>query len=165
MTVNKAQLKALAEAATPGEWGYSGDYIAPTRSESGATYVEAWRSIGQAKTAEDIQFIAAANPATVLALLSEIERIELISRISCNHDAYMAVLSERDQLKAENEALRQDAERYRFIRQGQMIEGESCSEGLCLDLWDAEGAGQMLVLEEADQAIDAAMAGERHYVH
>ncbi|MNJ43895.1 hypothetical protein D3C77_389210 [compost metagenome] len=41
-----------------------------------------------------------------LWLLAEIERMELIGRISCNFDGYKAVLDERDQLKAENEALR-----------------------------------------------------------
>lgn len=41
-----------------------------------------------------------------LGLLADIERLELIARISCNFDGYKAVLDERDQLKAENEKMR-----------------------------------------------------------
>lgn len=49
-----------------------------------------------------------------LGLLADIERLELIARISCNFDGYKAVLDERDQLKAENSRLRTDIESWRL---------------------------------------------------
>ncbi|WP_082075392.1 hypothetical protein [Pseudomonas sp. 2(2015)] len=41
-----------------------------------------------------------------LGLLADVERLELIARISCNFDGYRAMLDERDQLKTENEKMR-----------------------------------------------------------
>lgn len=92
MTIDKAKLRAAAEAAGPK------DYFAPRPYEEDRHYDD--------QELKRLEFMAEADPATVLALLAEIERIELISRISCNHDGFKAVLAERDQLKAENEALR-----------------------------------------------------------
>lgn len=105
MTIDKAKLKALAEAATPGPWHAEND------RHEGSINAD-YRHIGMVsmfcRVREDVErnfanqrFIAAANPATTLALLAEIERLELIGRISCNFDGYKAVLDERDQLKAE----------------------------------------------------------------
>lgn len=74
------KLKALAEAATPKKWSTSGSYIAPTREESGATYVESWRSIALVSDDKDRAFIAAANPAAVLELVAEIERLRAVTR-------------------------------------------------------------------------------------
>ncbi|WKL65488.1 hypothetical protein Q1Z72_19565 [Pseudomonas qingdaonensis] len=87
--------------------------------------------------------------ADVRGLLAEIERIELISRISCNHDGFKAVLDERDQLKTENEALRKDAERYRWLRDKQTF------IWLIQDWFPGEA-----MLTNVDADIDAAMAKE-----
>jgi hypothetical protein len=60
-------------------------------------------------------------------------------------DWVYALKTERDQLKAENEALRKDAERYRWLRQDDVVQYEistKCSE------------------EKMDAAIDAAMSKE-----
>ena len=58
--------------------------------------------------------VLAANPATILALITENERLvawrEGLLKERAEH------IRQRDQLKAENEALRQDAERYRRMR-------------------------------------------------
>ena len=71
-----SELKKLADAATPGPWGYSGSYIAPLRTEEdGASYVEMWRPVAQANNPENSKFIAAANPAVVLALIAEVEEL------------------------------------------------------------------------------------------
>lgn len=80
-----SELKRLAEAATPGPWAYDGSYVCPARTEDGTTYVELWRSIADCHQPENTKFIAAANPAAVLALIAEVE------------------------------ALRKDAERWRFF--------------------------------------------------
>ena len=50
------------------------------------------------------------DPVAVLGLIADNERLQVV------HDYYAGVHSERDQLKAENEALRKDAERYRWLR-------------------------------------------------
>ena len=117
-----SELKRLAEAATPGPWAYDGSYVCPDRTEDGTTYVELWRSIADCHQPENTKFIAAANPAAVLALIAEVEGLraqhgrdsaELRSLSQARDDAR----KERDQLKADNEELRKDAERYRWLRQ------------------------------------------------
>ncbi|MFJ2526227.1 hypothetical protein ACIOWB_24185 [Pseudomonas capeferrum] len=91
MTIDKEKLKALAKAAN-----------------AVTTDVNITMAVGSApeevKAVQD--YLQHAMPKTILALLAEIERLELIGRISCNFDGYKDVLAERDQLKAENEALR-----------------------------------------------------------
>lgn len=64
--------------------------------------------------------------------------------------------AERDQLKAENEALRIDAERYRWLRHRNL---DTISQGGVF----AGITPQNLVINEEtlDEAIDAAMAQER----
>ncbi|GHS80307.1 hypothetical protein PAGU2196_11410 [Pseudomonas sp. PAGU 2196] len=104
MTINKAKLKALAEAATQGE-------RAAEMCMRGIPHVitDQW-DIAEVCATEgdnvmaDAEFIAATGPATVLALLAEISRIEI--------DAAYVMAGSRtraeviDQLKAENEKMR-----------------------------------------------------------
>lgn len=111
MTIDKDKLRALAEAATRGDWGQDGTYFAKARQEGGTTYVESWRPIGQAFSVEDAKFIAAANPATILALLGEIERLERESEQAKADGADAFGLAQGradmiDQLKADNESLK-----------------------------------------------------------
>lgn len=117
-----SELKRLAEAATPGPWAYDGSYVCPARTEDGTTYVELWRSIADCHQPENTKFIAAANPAAVLALIAENERyLKLVERMV---DQYVPltelegvpgwsrvvelveVVAERDRLKTEVEGLR-----------------------------------------------------------
>ncbi|MFG3398684.1 ead/Ea22-like family protein [Pseudomonas sp. NPDC077408] len=70
------ELKKLAEAATPGPWSYDGSYICPARVEGETTYVESWSAIADSHQMENVRFIAAANPATVLELIAENERLK-----------------------------------------------------------------------------------------
>lgn len=113
-----SELSRLAEAATPGPWAYDGSYVCPARTEDGTTYVELWRSIADCHQPENTKFIAAANPAAVLALIAEVEGLraqngrdsaELRSLCQARDDAR----KERDQLKAEIEALRNLARELR----------------------------------------------------
>lgn len=108
-----SELKMLAEAATPGPWAYDGSYVCPARTEDGTTYVELWRSIADCHQPENTKFIAAANPAAVLALIAEVEGLraqhgrdsaELRSLCQARDDAR----KERDQLKAEVERLNEE---------------------------------------------------------
>lgn len=59
-------------------------------------------------------FIAAANPSAVLALIADLESYKQGAKIEA--DAGDEARSEVAKLKAENDALKKDAERYRFLR-------------------------------------------------
>lgn len=121
---NLTELKRLAEAATQGPWSYDGSYVCPARVEKGTTYVETWRSVADCAQPENTKFIAAANPATVLALI------------------------------AENEALRKDSERYRWLRD----RSESIHQFyLSTPIWFT---GVKFSKENVDSTIDAAMGKE-----
>lgn len=123
MTIDKQKLKALAEAATQShgarqvEIDHNGVHVI---GDGSWKILSAWHT-PDGKGAQNAEFVAAASPATVLTLLAEIDGLhdqhgrdsgEL--RKICN--ARDSARRERDQLKAENEALRKDAERYRFVR-------------------------------------------------
>lgn len=105
--VNKAELRRLAEAATPGKWVTEDEDISIGGNVIGV-YVahEDGGRIGQAfanclvptdeKCRANAAFIAAANPAAVLSLLDELE------------------------------AFRKDAGRYRLLRQAHWWESPLC---------------------------------------
>lgn len=78
--IDKTALRALAEAATPGPWTY---FPKPKYSEhhvsvpiAGSGWRRALFDDGCSTGAPDAQFIAAANPATIIALLEELVRTE-----------------------------------------------------------------------------------------
>ncbi|MCU9528757.1 ead/Ea22-like family protein [Pseudomonas mosselii] len=129
MTIDKQKLKALAEAATQGDWNLHerrlgavvyGGPIQHWVNGSGQSQIAMmtgadWMRDGESEA--NAEFIAAANPATVLALLAEIERLE---RKNANQaesirqyqdhlvggDSILSLTNERDELKVENEELR-----------------------------------------------------------
>lgn len=153
-----SELKRLAEAATPGPWAYDGSYVCPARTEDGTTYVELWRSIADCHQPENTKFIAAANPAAVLALIAEVEGLraqhgrdsaELRSLCQARDDAR----KDRDQLKAEVEALRKDAERYRWLMSDAVNNGTLGIDGGWIDFG---------FKDEAAEIIDAAMTKGDH---
>lgn len=89
MTIDKQKLKALAEAATQGEWSHerfgviqagpviqfaNGSGRQQIAMATGADWMVQGEQIANA------EFMAAANPSVVLALLAEIERLEAESR-------------------------------------------------------------------------------------
>lgn len=87
-------------------------------------------------------------PAAILALLAEIEQLrEAHEQVCLNYNRVSFASEERgkqiDQLKAENEALRRDAERYRWLR-------EPWQDQRLVRAWTS--------LEVMDENIDAAMA-------
>lgn len=101
MNVDKANLKALAEASGLDQWYSAGDlrYCDDKTGEIHGLHHD------------DSRFIAAASPAMVLALLAEIDRLDRESQNlsnklgDCDRER-RASRAERDQLKVENEALR-----------------------------------------------------------
>lgn len=138
MDTNKmCDLKALAEAATQShgarrvELDHNGVHVI---GDGSWKILSAWHT-PDGKGAQNAEFAAAASPDTVLALLAEIDRlvrknnnqaesIREYQELTKGGDVSLGMLKadlrvtsgERDQLKAENEALRKDAERYRFVR-------------------------------------------------
>ena len=99
-----SELKRLAEAATHGPWGYDGSYVCPTRTDGGTTYVELWSSIADCHQPENTKFIAAANPAAVLALIAESEDARRTGAYW--KDEKICADAVIDQFRAELEALR-----------------------------------------------------------
>lgn len=74
--IDKQALRKAAEKATPGPWGIArnGKTITSNQSHPVAVITEDFhRMLANGKTGGDAEFIAAANPATVLALLDELE--------------------------------------------------------------------------------------------
>lgn len=94
MTIDKEQLKALAEASLVGDWYESGDLRYEDRKTGDVHGLHH----------DDDRFIASANPATILALLAEIERDEI--HLRAFGSVAETAIAERDQLKAESEKMR-----------------------------------------------------------
>lgn len=65
------ELKQLAETATPGPWRFVEQGM--RRIENSDT--EAFVCEGAALESEDARFVAAANPAAILALIAEVESL------------------------------------------------------------------------------------------
>ncbi|WP_225030409.1 ead/Ea22-like family protein [Pseudomonas aeruginosa] len=103
-----AELRRLAEVATPGEWRTGdGDDSLPDCVLSGE-FVVCEHAGG------DVDYIAAANPKTVLALLDEIDGLNDELSACTEHpggcgywrEAAKRRAEERDRLRAQNDALR-----------------------------------------------------------
>lgn len=146
MTIDKEKLRDLAgQSALEPKWYEAGSH-----------------GLKNVSHLHDRAFIAAASPATVLALLKEIERLERRNsnqqesiRQYQDHmeggESILSLTNERDQLKAENEALRKDSERYRFVR-------SPLGTGSPLAIWNE---GKMpLFSAMADTVVDEFMAKE-----
>lgn len=125
-------------------------------------------------------FECAFAPAAVLELIAELDRVRESHQQVCENYNKVSYASEErgiqlDQLKAENESLRQqlaipsdvladaealrrDAERYRWLR-GDASAGKV---DFCImrKHWREDALSEVLTLGEADQQIDAAMGKE-----
>lgn len=180
--VDWSELKRLAEAATPGPWAYeahgdTGEYgvgflldeddqPAEGRQESGEMLVVE-RVAPEVSGATNAAFIAAANPAAILALIAENEQLrdDLVQAHQATNSECMdwareyeqrkEIQAERDQLRAEVEVLRKDAERYRWLRNRDLdtIHLGGIFAGMTPENVVVNG-------ENLDQAIDASMNKE-----
>lgn len=131
-----SKLKKLAEAATQGQWnavdygsfnGKRSHWYVETKSgenvafdDSGDPAPNHWDERGE----HDMKFIAAANPAAVLTLIAEVEGLrklptawsevyEQSDELDALRDEKLAWLSERDQLKADNDLQSKEIEAMR----------------------------------------------------
>lgn len=121
MSIDKARLKELAEAATPGQWLTDGEYVnehgyvlyAYVAHENSGRIAEAFANC-LVKTDEQCRanaaFIAGANPANVLSLLAEVEQLKADNQMLRDEDLKWQGL--RDQ-EREIEALRARAGYWR----------------------------------------------------
>lgn len=111
MNVDIQKLKALAEAAPAGPWYPPDEY-----SHKGMVFdcdlgsLLSYESIDTERDA-CVTYVAAANPAAVLELIAEIERLkwkldEESDRVEIATDLQRKAMNGRDHAKAENEALR-----------------------------------------------------------
>lgn len=145
------ELKRLAEDATPGRW--------TAYDTHGRRFIEAIGTEDHVVCAtpkkqwlKDSEYIAAANPAAVMALIAEVESLRehkqlLVDlREADGYESWASVLVMVDKLKADNEALRKDAERYRFIRR---------SGGL---IWTVIESQKKATGDLYDVGVDAAMS-------
>lgn len=122
-------LKKAAEVATPGPWVAKEGAIDVVSSEVFPPSIVGTGGFGEAgwfNTEEDQQYIAKADPSTVLMLLDELDCSMKLNEIYKDHISpthWRAIWAELENAKmdkahAKEEAddLRKDAERYRFIR-------------------------------------------------
>ena len=136
---NWDELKRLAEEATGGDW-YAGNaydkrfiaaYQVIVKIEEGNYVILEGNQNFIEDANRNVAYVAAANPKTILELIAENERLRDIAneqrhRLEClgeGTDGSTTALTrigrleyERDQLRAEVEALRKDAERYRHLK-------------------------------------------------
>ncbi|MFJ2680957.1 hypothetical protein [Pseudomonas sivasensis] len=185
MTIDKAKLKALANAATPGRvhdrldscggglkyecFGDDGSLVLKVDHKN-----DEWGFVGD-NGAADEEFFLACTPAVVLALIAENDRIksdnrEMLKfkehmvelRETHGFDSWAAALVEVDRLRVENDALRKDAERYRWLRSRESAEDPEISVTRWTQLTPQSAMGEAPRLEVLDAAIDAAMGkGEK----
>lgn len=121
MTIDKEKLKALAEAATPGRHydrleSAGGGIKYECTGDDGSLVLKVdhknneFGFVGDRGEADEAFFLAC-SPATILGLLAEIERLKTFvlrrrDQADQYDEAFNKVCDQRDQLKAENEALR-----------------------------------------------------------
>lgn len=143
MTIDRENLKALAEAQPIQDWRRTSGrkphmpgqrLIYGVEGPEGVSDYEDWGFTGKAA-----EYIAAACPATMLALLAEIEQLrESHEQVCTNYNRVSFVAEERgkerDQLKTENEALRKDAENWQTVRRA-MDQLKSDEQGAAI--WSA----------------------------
>ncbi len=144
--LNKQELRRLAEAATGGDWEYRLGLIRTMPDSDGYVPVAVapnapknWRP--QRDT--NMQYIAEAHPSVILALLDELAQ----AKCESGH-----AIQQKDAAYAECKALREDAERYRWLRDS----SESIHQFyLSTPIWFT---GVKFSKENVDSTIDAAMS-------
>lgn len=139
MTIDKQKLMALAEASPYKDWSLSSYEAVGGRAH--IVMHGAFDHIITTFEEGSAEFIAAASPATVLALLAEIDRLrDSYEQVCGNYNRVSFASDERgkqiDQLKAENEALRKqvgDDERKLDALLAHCDDGEcpTCAQIIC----------------------------------
>ncbi len=145
-----SELRRLAEAATPGA-RYQGTDERVIVAGNGTIICTVSGAISGPSVMADAEFLCATDPDTILGLIADLEE----ARNGMEYQPIMRLKNELDRLKAENEALRKDAVRYRWLR-------DSCTRQ-----WDVMYRDIEIVIngdgaddcEDLDGIIDAALEG------
>lgn len=151
--INK--LKELAVRAlpfAPGEW-----FV-----ENGIDQVRDCANDFVCETGEDdpikASFIAAANPQAILKLIAEVERLRIGLKGDFDLDAWLEWTREKDQIKAENEALRGALKPFaEFERVRSSMGGNAPREGILYGVHSSTGSAELHV--EHMQAAQSALEG------
>ncbi|MBG4162125.1 hypothetical protein GHT56_21490 [Pseudomonas aeruginosa] len=103
------KLKELAERASVGDWSYSPciegqPFFGQVWDAAGDSLCVMDHMTGQANA--DGDYIAAANPKSILNLIAEVERLRIGLKGDYDLDAWLEWTREKDRLKAENDELR-----------------------------------------------------------
>lgn len=146
-----AELRRLAKAATPGA-RYQGTDERVIVAGNGTIICTVSGAISGPSVMADAEFLCATDPNTILGLIADLEE----ARNGMEYQPIMRLKNELDRLKAENEALRKDAERWRYARtilpyeviQDAQKDLESWNVGVS----EAEN-------KRCDEAIDSALEG------
>lgn len=99
--IDKQALREAADAANETSWGRWESYH-PHKGARGYEVKVGVKAIAQHCLKVDSVFIAAANPATVLALLDELEAAEHTAAV--DHEAACSLVEENEELKRKLEA-------------------------------------------------------------
>lgn len=145
-----SELKNLAEAAPEGPW-FGPEYAPGTRYvfDVDLGTLLHYESIESEQDA-CLRYVAAANPAVVLALIAENDRLSAQVRLAgvaaemAAHDTagratteYLVVAQQRDQLKTENAGLKTGYAAYEQVNAGLKAEVEALRDGLEQIQYDA----------------------------
>lgn len=97
---DRQKLRDLLGKLTTAFWRNDGALVCPAYLDGETVYVQSWRPVAEAASTDYARFIAAANPAAVLALLDEVDAANASHENAVAH--MQAVCAERDRLKEEN---------------------------------------------------------------
>lgn len=144
MTIDKQKLKALAEAATPGRHydrleSAGGGIKYECTGDDGSLVLKVdhknneFGFVGDGGEADEAFFLAC-SPATILALLAEIERLESAKGDPVgSFDKHMEYMQENIRLKAENEDYKSGQDRYEQIIEDLKAENEALRSGRAIN--------------------------------
>ena len=134
------ELRKLAEAATPGPWNYYDDSLSTGRIEIvalGKTVTRIYRSVPEEDGA-NAEFIAAANPQTIIALLDTIEaqaaEIEELKASTITHCEWYAA---RNQITHQAALLKQCWGYFNEIRMNDDQNRWTCDQAIAaIEQWE-----------------------------
>lgn len=143
------ELKLAAEAASQGRWNQDGFDV---QNDDINDY-----RVARCNRLADAKFIAAANPAAVLALIAETERVERLALDSVNAEYagsmdLESICAERDQLRAQNAGLKTGYEAYERVNAELKADNEALRKDAAK--WEVvKRTGDQLLADEGRAAI------------
>lgn len=156
-----SELKRLAEAATPGEWTSSENHdgrfwhIRSGNQAIGATHAASKKSVMAGTFEANAKFIAKANPSAVLELIDEVEILKYDCQVA--NSCVNAEKKESKRIIDENESLKKDAARYRWLRDESIDPGSVIDKKIGHSYVGGYPIWEYRAGKELDDSIDTAM--------